>query len=244
ASWRGRRPTSPLRTRRTSPAPRSSWTARTGNDGTCSSPRSSRSGNNWGRVPSIDSESRSTMRRATTAIIAVCLVSFGAIVAGAAVPPPPPTYPVKEATMWTQNTQRSLTDQNVGRYNFEAGFYGAVRRAAQRYPSHYLTTGVDPRREAQVAIDSLLHMRPDLPYDHATDAGNPYLMPDWDHDGVFGDSGGFSPSGTGDFDADTDGVQDTAYFMIPCYTAADQWQIHYRYATGACDVRNAGAQPY
>jgi hypothetical protein len=146
------------------------------------------------------------MRRATTALVLVCLVPFGAFTAFAAAnktDPPPPTYPIDQGLMWTQNTQRSLTDPAVGQYNFEAGFYGAARRALQRYPSHYLSAGINPRREAQAAIDALLHMRPDLPYDHATDAGNPDLMPDWDHDGVFGDSGGFSPSGEGDFDADT-----------------------------------------
>jgi len=185
------------------------------------------------------------MRRATTALCIVSLVLFGAFTAFAAAnDPPPPTYPIDQGLMWTQNTQRSLTDPSIGRYNFEAGFYGAGRRAIQRYPSHYLASGINPRREAQVAIDSLLHMRPDLPYDHATDAGNPDLMPDWDHDGVFGDSGGFSPSGTGDFDADTDAVKDTAYFMIPCYTPSDDWLVHHLYADGSCDVHDAGARPY
>ena len=65
----------------------------------------------------------------------------------------------------------------------------------------------------QVAIDSLMHNRPKLPYDHVTDAGSPDLMPDWDHDGVFGDSGGFALDDEGDFDADTDGNEDTAYFL-------------------------------
>jgi len=188
------------------------------------------------------------MRRATTALVVACLVPFGTFVAFAQVNAGsgsgPSTYPVQQALMWTQNTQRSATDQSVGQYNFEAGFYGAARRAVQRYPSHYLTTGINVPAEAQAAIDSIGHMRPDLPYDHATDAGNPALMPDWDHDGVFGDSGGFAPNGEGDFDADTDSYQDTAYFLIPCYTPADQWQIHHLYADGSCDTTNAAAQPY
>ena len=185
------------------------------------------------------------MRRTITTLLVFALVSFGAFTAFAGPnDPPPPTYPIDESLMWTQNTQRSVSDQSIGNYSFEAGFYGAARRAYQRYPSHYLTAGIDPTREAQVAIDSLTHNRPDLPYVHAMDAGYPDLMPDWDHDGVFGDAGGYDPRGVGDFDADTDDVQDTAYFLIPCYTPADEWKVHHLYADGTCDVSNGHAKPY
>jgi X-Pro dipeptidyl-peptidase-like protein len=185
------------------------------------------------------------MRRATTALVAVCLVSSGAFSAFAvANKKPGPLYFANEATMWTQNTQRFLGDRRAQNYNFEAGILGAARRPVQRYPSHYLTAGIDVRREAQVLIDGTLHMRPDPPYDHWGDVGDPRLMPDWDHDGAFGDSGGTSIGGTGDFDADTDEVLDTAYFRIPCYTAKDKWLIHHRYASGSCDVADAGSQPY
>jgi dienelactone hydrolase len=185
------------------------------------------------------------MRRATTAIVSVCLASFGAFTAFAAANEPPgPLYPARQATMWTQNTQRSLRDSGAGTYNFEEGIIGAARRPIQRYPSHYLTAGIDVRKEAQTLIDGGLHMRPDPPYDHWGDVGNPDLMPDWDHDGAFGDSGGTSLNGTGDFDADTDESLDTAYFRIPCYTNKDKWLIHYRYASGACDTTDAAAQPY
>jgi hypothetical protein len=189
------------------------------------------------------------MRRATTALVLVCLVPFGAFTAVAfagasANDPPPPTYVVDQVQMWTQNPQRSVTDPAIGQYNFEAGIYGVARRMIQRYPSHYLTAGIDVRREAQVAIDSLLHMRPDPPYSHWGDAGHPALTPDWDHDGAFGDGGGVQPDGVSDFDADTDETLDTAYFRIPCYTPADDFQIHHRYANGTCDVGDEGTQPY
>jgi hypothetical protein len=187
------------------------------------------------------------VRRATTALVLVCLVPFGTITAFAGAntsDPPPPTYVLDQSLQWTQNPQRSVADRATGTYNFNAGLYGAARRPIQRFPSHYLTAGIDVRREAQVAIDSLLHMRPGLPYDHAGDVGNPELSPDWDHDGVFGDSGGTRPDDVGDFDADTDEVEDTAYFRIPCYTPDDDWEIHHRYASGSCDTEDAGVQPY
>ena len=184
------------------------------------------------------------MRRATTALLSVCLATFAAFSASASpADPPPPTYPIEQFLDSFQNTERSLGDTDVGRYNFDAGFYGGVRRAAQRYPEHY-GPGMDRRHEAQVAIDSLMHNRPKLPYDHITDAGYPDLMPDWDHDGVFGDAGGYALTDEGDFDADTDDVMDTAYFLIPCYTDADEWRVHHRFSSGTCDVEDSAAQPY
>ena len=184
------------------------------------------------------------MRRATTALLAVCLATFAAFTASAApADPPPPTYPIDSFLDAFQNSERSLGDTEVGQYNFDAGFYGGARRAVQRWPEHY-GPGMDPRHEAQVAIDSLTHNRPKLPYDHLTDAGSPDLMPDWDHDGVFGDAGGYALDDEGDFDADTDEQRDTAYFLLPCYTDADEWRVHHRFATGECDVRDTAAHPY
>ena len=184
------------------------------------------------------------MRRTATASIVAVFVLIATVAFAAANDPPPPTYPVDDVLSATGNTQRSLTDTAGGRYTFESGFYGAAKRAVQRYPSHYLTAGIDVPREAQVLIDSLGHMRPKLPYSHPTDTGNPALYPDWDHDGTFGDSGGLDLNGTGDFDADTDELEDTAYFLIPCYTPDDEWLVHHRYASGACDVTDAAAEPY
>ena len=183
------------------------------------------------------------MRRTITVLFALfaTAVAFG----GAnAAEPPPPTYPVDNVVNATQNTQRSLADQEIGRYQFDAGMYGVVRRVGQRYPEHYLTGGVAVRRELQAAIDAGTHMRPSIPYTHWGDAGHPALMPDWDHDGLFGDAGGYAIADRGDFDADTDGVMDTAYYRIPCYTPDDDYQIHHVYASGGCDVTDAGAEPY
>lgn len=183
------------------------------------------------------------MRRATTALLAVCLVSFAAFSAAAA-PADPPPYPVQQFLDAFQNTERSLQSRNEGDYNFYAGMWGAERRVAQRYPQHYTDPNLDARHEAQVTIDSLAHNRPKVPYAYALDVGHPELYPDWDHDGVFGDPGGFGPEDEGDFDADTDAVLDTAYFLFPCYTAADEWEIHHRFSDGTCDVNDSAAKPY
>lgn len=183
------------------------------------------------------------MRRATTALLSVCLVSFAAFSA-AATPADPPPYPVQQFLDAFQNTERSLQNRDEGEYNFYAGMWGAERRVAQRYPGHYTDPNLDARHEAQVTIDSLAHNRPKLPHAYAMDVGHPELYPDWDHDGVFGDPGGFGPEDEGDFDADTDAVLDAAYFLFPCYTPADEWAIHHRFSDGTCDMNDSATKAY
>jgi hypothetical protein len=174
-----------------------------------------------------------------TLVVAVALV---AIAAPGAAHANDPLYPFESYADWLGNVQQSAMDPAAGQYTFQEGFYGALRREAQRLPAALLTNS--PRQNLQVAFDSLLHMRPDLPYSHATDAGDPRNMPDWNHNRIFGDGGGYGINDEGDFDADTDAVQDTAYFRYPCSVAADGWQGHHRYVDGTCDTTDAGAEPY
>jgi pimeloyl-ACP methyl ester carboxylesterase len=154
----------------------------------------------------------------------------------------PMTYPVTSFLDWTQNPIQSVQDQSGGQYAFEAGELGIVTRAADRYPA-ILTAPQDQasiEREAQATYDAVLHNRPTLPYDHAGgDAGSPYFMPDWNHNGVFGDPG--------DFDADTDGDPhvvppdhaDTAYFLYPC--ANQDGTVWYETSSGTCAAGGSGA---
>ena len=167
----------------------------------------------------------------------------------------PATYPVASFLDWTGSPARDAQDPDgVGRYNFEAGIAGAGRRALERYPEHY-----DPEKlagpdgfqhladETQVAVDAFGHNRPKLPHDHPTDAGHPAYMPDWNHDGVFGDGGGPDESSgleeavslgrPGDFDADTDASLDRAFFRYPC--ANLDGSVDYETIGGGC--RPAGA---
>jgi dienelactone hydrolase len=135
-------------------------------------------------------------------------------------------------TDWTGGPRRDFEDPRTRSWNFDEGITGAARRAADRYPQAY-----DPARlldpdggfqrladEVQHAVDRATHMRPDPPHDHLTDAGNPYWMPDWDHDGHYGD--------TGDFDADTDARLDTGWFLYPC--PALDGRVLYETTDGRC----------
>ena len=181
------------------------------------------------------------MRRSAAAffLLALMLASTGT---NAAPADPPLPYPIEGLTHWPDSFLDSFTNPAFGRYNFDAGLYGAVRRAIQRYPERYLNPDMDARHELQVAIDAIAHNRPSLPYSHIGDAGHPTFLPDWDHDGVFGDSGGTAPGESGDYDAESDTIDDTAYFRAPCYD--ETYHPHHRYASGACDSEDAGAEPY
>lgn len=182
------------------------------------------------------------MRIPIRALLMLALLVPAVGIANGAPPIPPDPYPITSFTYPTGNVIESLENRELGTYNFEAGLYGAVRRMLQRYPEIYLDPNMDLPHELQVAIDSLTHNRPRPPSAHWGDAGHPTFMPDWDHDGTFGDGGGYTPDDVADFDAETDRELDTAYFRVPCYDA--DYRPHHLRATGACDNSDSGAGPY
>ena len=105
-------------------------------------------------------------------------------------------------------------------------------------------SGDSPQRQVQMLIDSLAHMRPDPPYTHITDAGDPELSPDWNHDGTYGDAREQTPGGgPGDYDVDIDSAHDTAYFRYPCMNQSDGWLLHYVSTGGTCNGRSFFGRP-
>lgn len=148
-----------------------------------------------------------------------------------------PTYPIMSFLDWLGGTQQALQNGS-GTYNFEAGFIDAIARESEQLQQH---ANDPPQQQLQVLIDSLAHMRPDLPYNHAMDAGDPAYSPDWNHDGVFADTREQTKNrAPGDFDVDVDSVHDTAYFRSPCLQPQDGWQLHYISSNGTCN----GPAPY
>ena len=95
-----------------------------------------------------------------------------------------PLYPVTSFPDWLGGTQESFQTSS-GTYTFDAGWADAAERIFEQLQAH---AGDPPARQMQVVIDSLAHMRPDPPYTHIMDAGDPAYSPDWNHDGAFGDT--------------------------------------------------------
>jgi hypothetical protein len=146
-----------------------------------------------------------------------------------------PTYFITSFPDWLGGSQQSFQDGSAGSYSFEAGFVDGVQRIIDQVQAH---SGDSPQQQMQMLIDSLAHMRPDPPYTHITDAGDPMVSPDWNHDGTFGDTRSQTPGGgPGDFDVDVDSVHDTAYFRYPCMNQSDGWLLHYVSSSGTCNGR-------
>jgi len=149
-----------------------------------------------------------------------------------------PTYPVTSFLGQFNGDLASLQDADAGSYTFQAGWIDAINRLLTQEQLH---AGDTPADKAQALYDSLIHMRPDPPYTHITEGGDPALSPDWNHDGVFGDAAQQSPNGVGDYDVDVDYVHDTAYFRYPCFTVRDNWALHYERADGSCGTKGTSA---
>ncbi len=151
-------------------------------------------------------------------------------------------YPVESFLDWTKSPINDASNAQLGEYIFEAGVLGAVSRAATAYPQHYGPGRfLDPAQgfqnladESQVTIDALLHLRPRPPYNWLGEAPYPAFMPDWNHDGTFGDPG--------DFDVDIDERRDTAYFRYPC--ADSDGSVEYETTTGNCEPPNQEGMSY
>jgi len=144
-----------------------------------------------------------------------------------------PTYPITSVTDSFAGPVNSFQDPAGGTYSIEAGFIDGVNRILQQAQLH---AGDDPTQQIQALYDSLTHIRPDPPYTHLMDAGDPRYSPDWNHDGVFGDTAETAPSKVGDFDVDVDSVHDTAYFRYPCLSPKYAWALRYANASGTCDM--------
>ncbi|HEV2686702.1 MAG TPA: hypothetical protein VGW79_08700, partial [Actinomycetota bacterium] len=164
--------------------------------------------------------------------VPVLLVVVAALLAPSLARANDPLYPVTSFPDWLGGTQQSFQNSS-GTYTFDAGWADAAERIYEQLQAH---AGDPPAKQLQVVLDSLAHMRPDVPYTHMMDAGDPAYSPDWNHDGVFGDTREQTKNrAPGDFDADVDSVQDTAYFRYPCLNQGDGWTLHYVSSSGTCN---------
>lgn len=139
-------------------------------------------------------------------------------------------------------TTAFLSNPEIGVFTFEAGILGAVTRTIERYPQVYDPDRLlDPSggflnlsREVQVIADSALHSQAltKLPYNVVGNTPYPAFMPDWNHDGVFGDPGDWDVDIDGDMHGNDLAAQDTAYFFYPCPQL--DGSVLYETANGDC----------
>ncbi len=169
----------------------------------------------------------------------------------AAAPPPSPAdaqglvYPLTSFLDWAQNPAENITNPSLGEYALTQELSEAEAAVAQQFPEEVATalgggTGAGAATAAtdfseQMAAE-LVHLRPVVADDDVTDVANPSFLPDFDHNGVFGDPDDFVAMERGAQGAaglGSPGAQPvTGAFLYPCI--ADSGAVTYETTTGAC----------
>ena len=136
-------------------------------------------------------------------------------------------YPLQSFLDWARGPADNLADSALVANTLKQEVLNAIESVAglgkQVDPSH-------PAATVKTLTDQLLHLRPDPGGLDLTEMADPRFLPDFDHDGVFGDPDDFvtmlhTPSTTG-------------YFLYPCLS--DQGSVSYETTAGPCTA--AGTQ--
>jgi hypothetical protein len=168
------------------------------------------------------------MRRIPAVLATAGLVLGASAVQATADEVPAPLYPATSVAGVLEGLITDATDPRVVEYTLRAGLIQVVPRMLANHPE--LTdpaTYTDPdalARLAQDVVDGSLHTRPTVLGSNLLFVGSPYYMPDWNHDGVFGDPG--------DYDVDNSPKPAVAKFRYPCIGL--DHTVKYRTTSGKC----------
>jgi pimeloyl-ACP methyl ester carboxylesterase len=171
--------------------------------------------------------------------------------ASSAAPDPNPTtaatdasglvYPITSFLDWTQNPLNNLTNAGLGEYAAEQELEEAQQVVAHNFPNELAqltdpsqSTGQDAVDFSEQMADQLVHLRPQVLGDDATDQANPDFLPDFNHNGVSGDPG--------DFVDLTANKAASGYFLYPCLS--DTGAVTYETTTGACAAAGTPGDTY
>ncbi|HEY1651103.1 MAG TPA: hypothetical protein VGG09_04395 [Acidimicrobiales bacterium] len=188
----------------------------------------------------------------------VPLASTSGSAAAAAVPTLPVpadvngiVYPLTSFLDWAENPLENITDPALGEYAVTQLIDQAASAVGQQFPGEIAAAfSANPGTAAvnlseQMAAE-LVHLRPVVANDDVTDVANPNYLPDFDHNGVFGDPG--------DFVAMEQGAQGAAglgspgahpvsgAFLYPCI--ADSGAVTYETSAGTCAAGGAARTTY
>ena len=184
----------------------------------------------------------STRARLTLApLVAAALVLLGA---GAATPAataataasaPTPgdaqgvVYPLTTFVDWAQNPASDLTNESLGEYALEQELDQAQSAVLTQDPQALVdalsgpNAAVDAEAYSEQMAAELTHLRPVVAGDDVTNMANPDFMPDFDHNGVYGDPDDFTAMAQG---------HATGAFLYPCID--DAGNVTYETTSGAC----------
>ena len=149
-------------------------------------------------------------------------------------------YPLTSFLDWTQTPSADFTNQSLGEYAFAQEIAQAQSQVLHQFPGELTTalsqTAKERNPDAAEAFSEqmaaeLLHLRPVVASDDFTNMANPDFMPDFDHNGVYGDPGDFTAMEHGTSMLG-DGSHATGAFLYPCL--GDDGTITYETTTGSC----------
>jgi hypothetical protein len=138
-------------------------------------------------------------------------------------------YPLTSFPDWAQNPAQDLTDQSLGEYALAQEIDQAQSAVLTQDPQALAdalagpNAVVDAEAFSEQMAAELTHLRPVVAGDDVTNMANPDFMPDFDHDGVYGDPGDFTAMEQG---------QATGAFLYPCID--DAGDVTYETTAGTC----------
>jgi dienelactone hydrolase len=150
-------------------------------------------------------------------------------------------YPITSFLAWAQNPVNNVANTALGEYAFSQILDEAQTAVLTQFPQELDASALlGPEGPSDAAAFSeqmaaeLVHLRPHLAGDDVTDVADPSFLPDFDHNGVFGDPGDYTtaigqPSANG-------------YFLYPCI--ADSGAVTYETTGGVCTPAGTAGDTY
>jgi hypothetical protein len=136
-------------------------------------------------------------------------------------------YPVTSFMDWAQNPMSDFTNRQLGQYALNQGLADAQSAVLHQFPTELSQGLVGPAAAeafSEQMAANLIHLRPQVAGVDMTDQANPAFMPDFNHNGVYGDPG--------DDVAMQGHSTANGYFLYPCLS--DTGVTTYETTNGTC----------
>jgi hypothetical protein len=140
-------------------------------------------------------------------------------------------YPITSFLDWAMSPLDNITSAPFGEYFLTQELDNAQASVLTQFPNALNPSALlgpngpaDAVAFSEEMTSQLAHLRPQVATDNVTDVANPDFLPDFDHNGTYGDPG--------DFVAMTDSTSVAGYFLYPCLS--DDGSVTYETTGGNC----------
>lgn len=192
------------------------------------------------------------MRRGTRigAVLGVVLLGSALPTASAAQAPADTAgvvYPLTSFLDWAQSPAADITNPALGEYALAQEVEEAQTAVLHDFPQELgavlgnpgPNTATDAVAFSEQMASELVHLRPVVADDDITDMANPDFLPDFDHNGVFGDPGDFVAMEQG---ATSPDAHASGAFLYPCLS--DSGAVTYETTADVCAPPGTAGDSY